>query len=344
MLNLRETITVTCTPPAAFDYLARFANIRQWDPSVLEARQISAGVPRVGTRFRLMLQFGARPVPMDYRITELAAPHRLVLQGAGASFTAEDRIALAPIPEGTRITYEADICFHSSWEKTIEALAGPVVRRSGRRALQRLQRCLSGGGPAPRLALATRMVDQAILPGAIGFTRLGYRLGKHRWPLPAAPLHGRTVVLTGGTSGIGRATAFQLVSLGARLVMVGRSEKKTAEVARELRGAGGDVSVEIADLALMADIRALARRMGRAPPRRACPDQQRRRALQPAGNDGGRDREDPGHRSSGPLPADPGSAALSGRRPAVAHRQRLLGRDVHPRDRSGQSRFRPGRL
>ncbi len=266
MLNLRETITVTCPPPAAFDYLARFANIRQWDPSVLEARQISAGAPRVGTRFRLMLQFGARPVPMDYCITEMAAPHRLVLQGSGASFTAEDRIALAPIPEGTRITYEADIRFLSSWEKTIEALAGPLVRRSGRRALQRLQRCLSGGGPAPRLTLATRMVDQAILPGAIGFTRLGYRLGKHRWPLPAAPLHGRTVVLTGGTSGIGRAAAFQLVSLGARLVMVGRSEEKTAEVARELRGAGGDVSVEIADLALMAEIRALARRMAERHP------------------------------------------------------------------------------
>jgi NAD(P)-dependent dehydrogenase (short-subunit alcohol dehydrogenase family) len=104
-------------------------------------------------------------------------------------------------------------------------------------------------------------VDQAILPGAIGFTRLGYRLGKRRWPLAAMPLTGRTVVLTGGTSGIGRAAAFQLVSLGARLVMVGRSAEKTEEVVRELRRAGGDVSFEIADLSLMAEIRSLARRI-----------------------------------------------------------------------------------
>jgi dehydrogenase/reductase SDR family protein 12 len=261
MLNLKETIRVTCPPQEAFAYLADFANIQQWDASVLAARQITEGPPRVGTRFRLRLQFGGRPVPMDYCITELAAPHRLVLQGSGASFMAEDRITIEPAAEGTRIAYEADIGFTAPWGKTIEALAGPLVRRGGRRAAQRLQRCLSGGGPPPRLTLTTRMVDQAILPGVIGFTRLGYRLGRHRWPLAARPLDGRTVVLTGGTSGIGRATAFQLVRLGARLVLVGRSMNKTEAVARELRGAGGEVVVEIADLALMADIRALARRI-----------------------------------------------------------------------------------
>ena len=261
MLNLRETISVTCSPQAAFAYLVHFANIRQWDPSVLAARQISGGIPRVGTRFGLMLQFGGRPVTMEYRITEMAAPYKLVLRGTGASFEAEDRIGLAPSAEGTRIDYEADIHFTSSWGKTIEALVGPLVRRGGRRAVLRLEQVLSGGGPPPRLTLATRMVDQAILPGAIGFTRMGYRLGKHRWPLAATPLVGRTVVLTGGTSGIGRAAAFQLAWLGAHLVLVGRSPEKTEAVVHALRAAGGDVDVEIADLSLMADVRALAWRI-----------------------------------------------------------------------------------
>jgi NAD(P)-dependent dehydrogenase (short-subunit alcohol dehydrogenase family) len=75
------------------------------------------------------------------------------------------------------------------------------------------------------------------------------------------PLHGRTVVLTGGTSGIGRAAAYQLVRLGARIVLVGRSAEKTAKVARALRAEGGEVVVEIADLSLTADIRVLARRI-----------------------------------------------------------------------------------
>ena len=87
MLNLKETITVACPPQAAFDYLIQFANIRQWDPSVLSARQVTDGTPRIGTHFRLLLQFGGRPVPMDYRITDMAVPRRLVLQGTGTSFT-----------------------------------------------------------------------------------------------------------------------------------------------------------------------------------------------------------------------------------------------------------------
>jgi NAD(P)-dependent dehydrogenase (short-subunit alcohol dehydrogenase family) len=129
--------------------------------------------------------------------------------------------------------------------------------------VQQLQQELSGGGPLPRLTLATRMVDQALLPGLIGFTRLGYRLGKHRWPLPRQALRGRTVVLTGGTSGIGRAAAFQLVQLGADLVLIGRNRKKTDRVGRRLRAVGGSgkVAIEIADLSLMADIRALAGRI-----------------------------------------------------------------------------------
>lgn len=261
MLNLRETITVNCSPQTAFAYLAHFANIRQWDPSVLAARQITGGMPRVGTRFRLSLRFGGRPVPMEYRITEMAAPHKLVLQGSGASFKAEDRITLMPNAEGTRIDYEADIHFTSSWGKTIETLARPLIRRGGRRAVLRLEQVLSGSGPLPRLTLATRMLDQAILPGAIGFTPLGYRLGRHRWPLSATPLRGRTVVLTGGTSGIGRAAAFQLVRLGAHFILVGRTPEKTEATARALSAEGSDVEVEIADLSLMADIRALAWRI-----------------------------------------------------------------------------------
>ena len=262
MLTLEETVDVTAPPDAAFAYLADFANVRRWDPSVLTARQTSSGRPREGTRYRLKLLFGVRPVPMEYRITALEAPRRLVLEGAGASFNAEDRITLTPLENGTRVHYRADIRFQSPLPHKLEALVALLVRRNGRRAVENLREQLSGGGPAPRLTLTTRMVDQAILPGMLGFTRLGYRLGKNRWPLPHRALEGRTVVLTGGTSGIGRAAAFQLADLGARLVLVGRDRAKTERLAPLLRDAEGrKAAVEIADLSCMAEVRALAGRI-----------------------------------------------------------------------------------
>jgi len=49
---------------------------------------------------------------------------------------------------------------------------------------------------------------------------------------------GRTVLVTGASSGIGRETARLLSQLGARLVLVGRSEERLAETLRSLDGDG----------------------------------------------------------------------------------------------------------
>lgn len=81
----------------------------------------------------------------------------------------------------------------------------------------------------------------------------------------AAPrdLRGRTVVVTGGSDGIGRATVMQLVRAGATVVMVGRNEAKTTAAATAIMSLSGRraVEVEIADLSLQEEVRALAERI-----------------------------------------------------------------------------------
>jgi NAD(P)-dependent dehydrogenase (short-subunit alcohol dehydrogenase family) len=57
---------------------------------------------------------------------------------------------------------------------------------------------------------------------------------------------GKTVLITGGTSGIGRATAVGLAALGAHLAIVGRDPERTEAVGRELRAAGAEVDVFVA--------------------------------------------------------------------------------------------------
>jgi NAD(P)-dependent dehydrogenase (short-subunit alcohol dehydrogenase family) len=49
---------------------------------------------------------------------------------------------------------------------------------------------------------------------------------------------GRTVLVTGASSGIGRDTALLLSQLGARLILVGRNEERLAETMRSLDGDG----------------------------------------------------------------------------------------------------------
>ncbi|MBO0332299.1 SDR family oxidoreductase [Sneathiella sp. CAU 1612] len=59
---------------------------------------------------------------------------------------------------------------------------------------------------------------------------------------------GQSIVITGGGSGIGRCTAHELVSLGARVALVGRSMEKLKSVQAELSEAGGEATVHTCDI------------------------------------------------------------------------------------------------
>ncbi len=66
---------------------------------------------------------------------------------------------------------------------------------------------------------------------------------------------GKRCVVTGATSGIGRATALKLARAGARIAAIARDEKALAELKRATGASGGGVTTIRADLALAADRR-----------------------------------------------------------------------------------------
>lgn len=67
---------------------------------------------------------------------------------------------------------------------------------------------------------------------------------------PPRELDGLTAVVTGSTSGIGRAVALELAAAGAVVLIHGRSSSQAAEaVVDEIRRAGSEAAVVMADLA-----------------------------------------------------------------------------------------------
>ena len=71
----------------------------------------------------------------------------------------------------------------------------------------------------------------------------------------------RICLITGGTSGVGRATASGLARLGATVILVSRNESKGASVVREIINQSGNTRVEmlIADLSEPGSVAELAR-------------------------------------------------------------------------------------
>lgn len=82
------------------------------------------------------------------------------------------------------------------------------------------------------------------------------------------PMHGRTVLVTGATGGIGRATAAGLAAKGAHLAITGRGRERAESAAQEIRAAsGGQVDVFAGDLSSQEDIRRMAGEILAALPR-----------------------------------------------------------------------------
>lgn len=81
-------------------------------------------------------------------------------------------------------------------------------------------------------------------------------------------LAGKTILITGATSGIGAATARALAELGATVVLVGRDPTRTEGIVAQIQRATGNPAVSglVADLSSMREVRDLAGAfMGRYP-------------------------------------------------------------------------------
>ena len=68
----------------------------------------------------------------------------------------------------------------------------------------------------------------------------------------------QVILITGSTSGLGRAVALDLASPEVHVIVHGRDEQRGREVVREIEAAGGSASLHLADFASLDEVRALA--------------------------------------------------------------------------------------
>ena len=78
---------------------------------------------------------------------------------------------------------------------------------------------------------------------------------------PTSPLEDRRVMITGGSSGIGEATALAVATTGATLLLVARREDELRRVRRNVEAVGGRASTYVCDLTDLDAVDALVERV-----------------------------------------------------------------------------------
>lgn len=110
------------------------------------------------------------------------------------------------------------------------------------------------------MTLGSRL-DELLDRTVVGsFTNLGYALRSRSWDHELPSMKGKTVVITGATSGLGKAASQRLAGLAARVCLVGRSSDKLEATRQAIIVSTGNDRIDThrADLSATADVRSLA--------------------------------------------------------------------------------------
>jgi Polyketide cyclase / dehydrase and lipid transport len=152
MAHYHATIDSPCGPAETFDYLATFSNAEQWDPGVLSGEQLDSGPVRVGTRFRLVVPFLGRRLPLTYVVTRYSPAGMIALEAVSGLLRLVEWIEVAAEGDGATVSYDADVRLRGPLR-----LLDPMLQRGfgavGDRAAVGLAAALAGrpqgvvGGP-----------------------------------------------------------------------------------------------------------------------------------------------------------------------------------------------------
>ena len=255
------------SPKEAFAYMADLRNFAEWDPGVVAAEQVEGDGPGPDTAFDVTVDGVREPMTLRYETITYDAPSEMVARAESSTLTSVDTITVEPDENGSIVTYDAELTLNGAL-RFADPVLGVAFKRIGDKAAAGMITALDGEEIPGTEPTGFSSVADAVLEAPIltSFTRIGYEARRRLedWTsLDDYDMTGRVIVVTGATSGLGRAAAKQLARCGATLVLVGRSDERNQRVVDEMIDQTGNeaVSQVAADMGDLEQVRALADRI-----------------------------------------------------------------------------------
>jgi NAD(P)-dependent dehydrogenase (short-subunit alcohol dehydrogenase family)/uncharacterized protein YndB with AHSA1/START domain len=213
----RNRVHIDASPEDVFGVLADPQRYPEWVVGAAGIRDEDTEFPAVGSRFHHKV--GSWPIGLEdhTEVLEVEPPHRIVLKAKARPLgTARIEIELRESAGGTEVAMEEVPGDRLTSLVASNPVADTILRVRNAEALARLKRMVEG----------TTEGD----------------------PIRERTLSGQRVLVTGGSSGIGLATAEGLAREGARVAILARNELGLAAAKRKLGKNGGEAITIAADV------------------------------------------------------------------------------------------------
>jgi NAD(P)-dependent dehydrogenase (short-subunit alcohol dehydrogenase family)/uncharacterized protein YndB with AHSA1/START domain len=213
----RNRIHIDAPPSSVFAVLADAERYPEWVVGAAEVRDQEGNFPEPGSRFHHSVKVGLLRLKDHTEVVELDPPSRIVLEAKARPLgTARISIELDGAEGGTNVLMEERPGDRLTALVADNPVADLALRLRNAEALSRLKRVVEGKKAAS----------------------------------PSKPeIDGMRVLITGGSSGIGLASAEALAREGARVALLARGEEGLAAAASRLRDQGLAVETVAADVA-----------------------------------------------------------------------------------------------
>jgi uncharacterized membrane protein len=131
---VEESVVIARPPAEVFDYLAKAANLPEWDSSIVQAEQVGAEAVGVGTRWRGTSKILGRRFEWATEITEFDRPRRSSSRSVEGKLQFTVTVLVEPADGGARFTYRVDAA--SGLGGVFGRLADPIVERAQARTVR----------------------------------------------------------------------------------------------------------------------------------------------------------------------------------------------------------------
>jgi carbon monoxide dehydrogenase subunit G len=140
-MKLQRSVETSATPATVFAYLSDFTNTNEWDPGTVKTERVS-GDGGVGTTYANTSKFMGRETELTYEVVDHRPDSLFALRGENSSVVANDKMEIAPMGAGSRVTYTADFEF-KGLSRLVAPLLKPALKKLGDEAETGLREALA---------------------------------------------------------------------------------------------------------------------------------------------------------------------------------------------------------